>query len=66
MTPAGISAAKGSWSNDHTFVLNRLILGAGSAEQKYTLSFDDEKLIVRGLDWNGREISVDGGSWRKS
>jgi CubicO group peptidase (beta-lactamase class C family) len=66
MTPAGISAAKGSWSNDHTFVLNRLILGAGFAEQKYTLSFDDEKLIVRGLDWNGRKISVDGGSWRKS
>ncbi|SDK06338.1 CubicO group peptidase, beta-lactamase class C family [Bradyrhizobium lablabi] len=65
-TPAGVSAAKGSWSNDHTFVLNRMILGAGFSEQKYTLSFDDEKLNVRGLDWNGREVSVDGGSWRKS
>lgn len=66
MTPAGVSAAKGSWSNDHTFVLNRMILGAGLAEQKYTLSFDDEKLNVRGFDRNGREVSIDGGAWRKS
>jgi CubicO group peptidase (beta-lactamase class C family) len=66
VTPAGLSAAKGSWSNDHTFVLNRLILGAGSAEQKYTLSFDDEKLNVRGKDRVGRDVSVDGGAWRKS
>ncbi|SDN02232.1 serine hydrolase [Afipia sp. GAS231] len=65
-TPAGVSAAKGSWSSDHTFLLRRLILGAGLAEQKYTLSFDDEKLSVRGIDRNGREVSVDGGSWRKS
>lgn len=66
MSPAGPSAAKGSWSDDHTFVLNRLILGAGLAEQKYILSFEDEKLRVRGRDRNGREVSVDGGTWRKS
>lgn len=65
-TPAGVSAAKGSWSNEHTFVLNRIILGSSLPEQKYTLSFDDEKLNVRGLDRNGREVSVDGGAWRKS
>jgi hypothetical protein len=65
-TPAGVSAAKGSWSNEHTFVLRRLILGSGFSEQKYTLSFDDDKMNVRGLDRNGREISVDGGAWRKS
>jgi hypothetical protein len=47
-------------------VLNRMILGAGLAEQKYTLSFDDEKLNVRGTNRNGREVSVDGGAWRKS
>ncbi|QDW38414.1 serine hydrolase [Bradyrhizobium sp. KBS0727] len=65
MTPAGVSAAKGSWSNDHTFVLRRLILGAGLSEQMYTLSFDDGKLNVRGQDRNGREVSVDGGSWQR-
>ena len=64
ITPAGLSAAKGSWLNDHTFVLNRMILGAGFAEQKYTLSFDEEKLNVHGRDRNGREISVDGGAWK--
>jgi CubicO group peptidase (beta-lactamase class C family) len=65
MTPAGPSAAKGSWSDDHTFLLRRLILGAGLPEQKYTLSFDDAKLSVRGFDRNGREVSVDSGSVQK-
>ena len=41
-----------------------MILGAGFAEQKYTLSFDGDKVNVRGRDRDGREISVDGG-WRK-
>jgi CubicO group peptidase (beta-lactamase class C family) len=63
-TPAGVSAANGSWSNEHTFVLCRLILGSGFSEQKYTLSFDDEKLNIRGRDRNDREVSVDGGSWK--
>lgn len=65
MTPAGVSAAKGSWSDDHTFLLRRLILGAGLPAQKYTLSFDEGKLSVRGFDRNGREVLVDGGSWRQ-
>jgi len=65
-TQVGIAAVKGSWLNDHTFVIQRLILGAGAAEQKYTLSFDDEKLNLRGTDWNGRDVSIDGGAWRKS
>jgi len=30
------------------------------------LSFEDEKLKVLGRDRNGREVSVDGGAWRKS
>lgn len=65
MSPAGPSAAKGSWSDDHTFQLRRLILGAGLAEQKYTLSFDGGNLTVRGFDRNGREVSVDSGSVQK-
>jgi hypothetical protein len=61
--PAGGSAAKGSWLNDHTFVVQRPILGGGLAEQKYTLGFDGDKLNLRGrLDPNDREVSVDGRS----
>ncbi len=65
-TPYGLFAAKGGWMNDHTFVAQSVTLGAGSAEQKWTLSFDDEKLNLRGTDRNGREVSIDGGAWRKS
>jgi CubicO group peptidase (beta-lactamase class C family) len=64
--PVGVTAAKGHWLNDHTFMLQRMTVGGGFGVQKYTLSFDDEKLNIRGLDRNGREVSVDGGSWRKS
>ena len=65
MTPVGLSAAKGSWMDEHTFMLNRTILGAGFREQKYMLSFDEGKLNVRGRDFNGREVSVEGGAWLK-
>ena len=65
-TQVGIAAVKGSWLNDRTFVLQRFILGAGAAEQKYTLWFDDEKLNLRGTDWNGRDVSIDGEASRKS
>ncbi len=65
-TPYGIAAAKGSWSNDHTFVVHRLTLGAGSAEQKWMLSFDGEEINLRGKDWAGHDVSIDGGAWRKS
>jgi len=57
---AGIIATKGGWLNDHTFVVQRLTLGRGLAEEKWTLWFDGEKLNLRGNDRNGREISIDG------
>ena len=65
MTEVGIVAVKGSWLNDHTFVIQRLLLGSGFSEQKYTLWFDDEKLNVRGKDRAGRDVSIDGGAWLK-
>jgi hypothetical protein len=46
--------------NDHTFVIQRPILGSGLAEQKYTLEFDGEKLSLRGRDSSGHEVSVAG------
>jgi hypothetical protein len=59
-TFAGIIATKGNWLNDHTFMVERLTLGEGLAEQKWTLWFDGDKLNIRGNDRNGREISIDG------
>jgi len=55
----GINAVKGSWLNDHTFLIDRLILGLGEA-QRWTLTFDGEKLNVRVKLGDGPEISADG------
>ncbi|HEY4784080.1 MAG TPA: hypothetical protein VIH54_19825, partial [Chthoniobacterales bacterium] len=51
-----VSVVKGTWEDDHTFVIDRLILGQGPAEQ-WTFTFDGEKLNVV---VDGREISADG------
>jgi CubicO group peptidase (beta-lactamase class C family) len=58
-TVFGVFATKGKWLNDHTFMIDRLTLGGGNPEQKWTLGFDGERLNVRGKDRNGREISID-------
>jgi hypothetical protein len=50
---------KGTWEDDHTFVVDRLILGQGLAE-RWTLTFDGRKLNVRVKFGAGPEISVDG------
>jgi hypothetical protein len=49
----GVNAVKGTWQDDHTFVIDRLILGQG------TLTFDGEKLHVRVKLGDGDEISID-------
>jgi hypothetical protein len=59
-TFAGVIATKGTWLNNHTFLIERFTLGGGFAEQKWTLWFDGEKLNLRRNDRNGREISADG------
>jgi len=41
----GINAAKGRWLNEHTFALERRILGHGET-QIWTLTFDDKKVNV--------------------
>ena len=30
------------------------------------LSWSSRRVAVRGTDWNGRDVSIDGGAWRKS
>jgi len=57
----GAVAMKGKWSDDHTLVIDRQTLGTGEG-QKWSLSFDGEKLTLRGKGRDGREVSVGGES----
>ena len=55
----GINAVKGSWLDDHTFVMNRLTLGQGPT-QTWTLTFDGDELNVRVKYGALPEISMNG------
>lgn len=59
-TTAGVSAVRGRWLNAHTFEIERLTIGAGFPEQKWTLFFDGEMLNLRGKDFDDRVVSIDG------
>ena len=53
-------SSKGTWQDDHTFVVERLILGQGRPAERWTLTFDGEKLNVRAKLGDGDEITMDG------
>jgi CubicO group peptidase (beta-lactamase class C family) len=55
----GVNAVKGTWQDDHTFVIDRLILGQGRPAERWTLRFDGEKLNLRVKHGDGDEISMD-------
>ena len=57
---SGVVAMKGTWLNGSTFVIERLTIGAGQEAQKWTLSFDGEKLSLRGRGRDGRAVTIDG------
>ena len=59
LTEVGVNAVKGTWQNEHTFVIDRLILGQGQPAERWTLTFDGQKLHVR-AELEGFEISMDG------
>jgi CubicO group peptidase (beta-lactamase class C family) len=54
-----VNAVKGAWQDDHTFVIDRLILGQGKPAERWTLKFDGEKLNVRVELGEGPEITID-------
>ena len=58
-----VYAVKGSWQNDHTLVIDRLVLGQGLPPEKWTLTFDGEKLDLHCKFW-GPEFSVVGQTGR--
>jgi len=60
-TAVGIFATKGKWVNGSTLEIERQWVGMDEL-QKWTLSFDGERLHLRGRDREGRDISIDGES----
>jgi hypothetical protein len=54
-----VNAVKGTWQDDHTFVIDRLVLGLGQPAERWTLTFDGEKLNVRAKIGERPEISID-------
>ena len=57
--PYGVNAVKGSWLDDHTFVVERRILGHGET-QRWTLAFDGKKVNVRFESTDGAEVELHG------
>jgi hypothetical protein len=55
----GVNAVKGTWQDNRTFVIDRLILGDGQPAERWTLAFDGEKLNVRIKLGDGSEFSMD-------
>jgi hypothetical protein len=55
----GVTAVKGTWENDHAFVIDRLIIGEGATSCAMDLTFDRKKLNIRTKLDNGQEVSVD-------
>jgi hypothetical protein len=58
-TRDGIDAVKGSWLDDHTFQVERRILGHGET-QKWTLAFDGDKADVKFESTDGENVVLHG------
>jgi CubicO group peptidase (beta-lactamase class C family) len=58
-TPFGLRAVKGAWAKGNTFILDVQYVGLGE-QQKFSLSFSGDKVVLRGNARGGREIAVDG------
>ncbi|WP_322011947.1 serine hydrolase [Paraburkholderia sp. J12] len=57
--PGHIPAAKGTWLDASTFVIDSQDIGYGT-QIKYVLSFSGKKLNIRRIDEEGWEVSVNG------
>jgi CubicO group peptidase (beta-lactamase class C family) len=54
-----VNAVKGSWQNEHTFVIDWLVLGKGFPADQWTFTFGGETLDVHVKLGTGREISME-------
>jgi CubicO group peptidase (beta-lactamase class C family) len=57
-TPRGVMAMKGTWPDNHTFVIDVRLIG-GDDGRTWKLSFDGERLTLRGKARDGDDVSVD-------
>lgn len=58
-TPFGPLAVKGKWLDDHAFEVERVNIGASEKSRKWTLSFDGDKLNLRGRNFEGVDFAID-------
>ena len=56
---SGIDAVKGSWLDDHTFVVERRILGHGETE-RWTLAFNGDKVDLNFESTDGAKAELQG------
>jgi hypothetical protein len=61
-TGAGVMAVKGKWLDAHAFEVERRTLGEDSRARKWTLSFDGDKVTLRGKNYDGADVVIDGQS----
>jgi CubicO group peptidase (beta-lactamase class C family) len=61
-TPYGPLAVKGRWLDDHAFEVERINIGASELSRKWTLSFDGDKVSLRGKNFEGVDVAIDGQS----
>ena len=57
--PYGVDAVKGSWLDDHTFVVERRILGHGETQQ-WTLAFAGKTVDVTFESTDGETVNLHG------
>ena len=57
--PYGINAVKGRWINEHTFAMERRILGRGEI-QTWALNFDGDKVTVNFENTDGFKAELHG------
>lgn len=57
--PYGINAARGRWTSDHTFVMERRVLGR-SETQTWALTFDDGQVMVNFENTDGIKAELHG------
>jgi hypothetical protein len=54
--PPWVNAAKGTWKDDHTFIVDRLVLGQGEPPERWTLTFVGERLNLQAGSGRGTEV----------
>jgi CubicO group peptidase (beta-lactamase class C family) len=58
-TPFGVIGVKGRWLDSHTFEMERRTIGEDGRTRRWTLSFDGDRLNLRGKNFDGVDVAVD-------